>query len=748
MSITSLTSYFNTASFGDTNTYTRNQEELSLTLDSTAHQLADWKGLVAMSSGGMGFELGSLAARTLFAATPALCAIPFLTNAFTFFVGALSDTGLTRVVNYFLENGGEESESFLEQVTSQGGVRAMGFLGAGQSFVVLQLLMGLSSVSQGMLCGRDARHDLLAGAPTSFIHHLLQGLRCHFGSGMFTGFTGGVVSAAEQRIKLKTNHIKVGGQHAPEAHQPLAGGSPLLAGPAGIHLRIAEVSTEHAGGGGAASASNIFKPVTIQLNKKPMVTKELAFEEFERVVQEAEKKSEFKIPRRRRVYHGLGYPSKTDDMDIIKKELSSLLRDFAAQAKGHPSAYPRLLAIRNALDLDKVELEEPLVISSPASDTSLQAAEAVLVPPAFESIGISMIMREGEPLTISELLQFARRSKAYEQISDRCRSIRGLVYPRKNFGPKGAVAVVQGWIEEFRRQATQTQDVQAHMTLDGIESLVDTGLEVRPYTPPEVALGKAQEPVPSRFSAAIIRRPPPRKVSDDLGERVKAAALELVRALGLDIKAAIVVSRISQNTRIMLRRLPDVKDVDRLSRLVAYPHFQRLIPKPWISGGGKCFGKGTSEFIRWRSHIKFALALFGQEKFEKEYLGSSIPGPEPSEFLLLAWRAINPRSMDETVRAAHWEEASQECLRSYAQGFLRARGLIQEAASAARLQDIDFKTFQRHQFLYLARFTHPDQFGAEEAQALVKDYQAMSTAGSAPLENIRGRSVDEDALLD
>ncbi|GEM_PF-6514505 len=219
MPITSLTSYFNASSFGDQNASTRNQKELALTLDAAARQLADWKGLVAMSSGGMGFELGSLAARTLFAATPALCAIPFLTNAFTFFVGVLSDTGLTRAVNHFLENGEEQNESFFEQVTSQSGVRAMGLLGAGQSFVVVQLLMGLSSVSQGMLCEKSSKGP----ADGAFLSSILQGLRCHFGSGMFVGLTGGVVNAVEQRMSLRTRNT-----HTPTESRPISSLSETL----------------------------------------------------------------------------------------------------------------------------------------------------------------------------------------------------------------------------------------------------------------------------------------------------------------------------------------------------------------------------------------------------------------------------------------------------------------------------------------------------------------------------------------
>ncbi len=88
--ITSLTSYFNTASFGNQNTYTQNQQELSLTLDSAAHELSNWKTLVAMTGGGAAFEGGQLLANALFASTP-FCALPLLTHAAAWVAGAIAD---------------------------------------------------------------------------------------------------------------------------------------------------------------------------------------------------------------------------------------------------------------------------------------------------------------------------------------------------------------------------------------------------------------------------------------------------------------------------------------------------------------------------------------------------------------------------------------------------------------------------------------------------------------------------------
>jgi|GEM_PF-5645995 len=211
MPITSLTSYFNTSSFGDTNTYTQNQQELALTLDSAAQELGNWKSLLTMSAGGGAFEGGKLFARTFLSSVPVLSAIPLLTNAFTFVAGALADSSLTGFLNHVLENAGSE-ETFLEQITSQSSARAMGVLGMGQGFVVMQLLQGLASVSRGMLCRGDPVWSPTNGgqphraAPT-FLHHLILSLQCHFGSGMFSYFTNGVVQSFEERIKLKSKNI-------------------------------------------------------------------------------------------------------------------------------------------------------------------------------------------------------------------------------------------------------------------------------------------------------------------------------------------------------------------------------------------------------------------------------------------------------------------------------------------------------------------------------------------------------------
>ncbi|GEM_PF-6115999 len=202
MPITSLTSFFNTSSFGDRNTYTQNQQELALTLDCAAQELSNWKALLSMSAGGGAFELGRLAATTFFTAVPVLSAIPVLTNTFSFVAGAMADTSFTSFISQLLGEGDGEGESFFERVSSQGSVRAMGLVGAGQSFAVLQLLMGLSSVSQGMLCGENPKKE-----QGGMLGSIIQGLRCHFGSGMFAGLTGGVVAAVEQRISLRTKNM-------------------------------------------------------------------------------------------------------------------------------------------------------------------------------------------------------------------------------------------------------------------------------------------------------------------------------------------------------------------------------------------------------------------------------------------------------------------------------------------------------------------------------------------------------------
>ncbi len=159
-----------------------------------------------MSSGGAGWELGRLAATTFLTAVPALSAVPVLTNVFTFVAGAVADTGFTGLVSQLLEDQeGSESESFFERLMSGGSVRAMSLVGAGQSFAVVQVLIGLASVSQGMLCEKSSKGP----ADGAFLSSILQGLRCHFGSGMFTGLTGGVVNSVEARISLRTRNMNI-----------------------------------------------------------------------------------------------------------------------------------------------------------------------------------------------------------------------------------------------------------------------------------------------------------------------------------------------------------------------------------------------------------------------------------------------------------------------------------------------------------------------------------------------------------
>jgi len=113
----------------------------------------------------------------------------------------LADSSLTGFLNHVLENAGSE-ETFLEQITSQSSARAMGVLGMGQGFAVMQLLQGLASVSRGMLCEKNPENKR-----GGFLNSLLLGLQCHFGSGMFTGLSGGIVNSVEQRISLKTRNV-------------------------------------------------------------------------------------------------------------------------------------------------------------------------------------------------------------------------------------------------------------------------------------------------------------------------------------------------------------------------------------------------------------------------------------------------------------------------------------------------------------------------------------------------------------
>ncbi|GEM_PF-6055570 len=208
MPITSLTSYYNTTFFGDTNTYTQNQKELALTLDSAAHELGNWRTLVSMSAGGAAFEGGQLAATALFGSFAPLAALPFIAKAFSFAVGAVSDTGLTTLVNQALGNE-EGDESFLEKLNTQGTSRLVGLMALGQSFAVMQVMQGVAGAAREAM-GENSDGKKQGG----MLRQIITGLQCYFGSGMFAGFTGGIVNAAEQRISLKTRHVNVGANPA------------------------------------------------------------------------------------------------------------------------------------------------------------------------------------------------------------------------------------------------------------------------------------------------------------------------------------------------------------------------------------------------------------------------------------------------------------------------------------------------------------------------------------------------------
>ncbi|GEM_PF-6632237 len=215
MPITSLTSYLNTTSFGDSNASTRNQQELALTLDAAARQLADCKGLALMSAGGAAFEVGQLLATTLLSTLPVLSAIPLFTKVFTFASGVTADTAFTTFLSQIFGEPGGNNESFWQRVLDQGSVRGMNLLGMGQSFAVMQVLTGLASVSGGMLCKENpspacARGSAAFGWNGAFLPSIIQGLRCHLGSGAFGVLSGGVVSAVERRISLRTKNTNVG----------------------------------------------------------------------------------------------------------------------------------------------------------------------------------------------------------------------------------------------------------------------------------------------------------------------------------------------------------------------------------------------------------------------------------------------------------------------------------------------------------------------------------------------------------
>ncbi len=202
-SVTSLTSYFNTASFGDQNALTRNQESLALTLDSAAHELGNWKTLISMSAGGVAFEGGQLAATALFGSCAPLVALPFISKAFSFALGAVSDTGITTAVNHALGNGGGD-ESFLERLNTQGLARAVGLMAVGQSFAVMQVMQGVAGATREAMCEASSQTK-----PGAVLHQIVMGLQCHLGSTMSGVFGGNMVQGVEQRLRIKTQNMRV-----------------------------------------------------------------------------------------------------------------------------------------------------------------------------------------------------------------------------------------------------------------------------------------------------------------------------------------------------------------------------------------------------------------------------------------------------------------------------------------------------------------------------------------------------------
>ncbi|GEM_PF-4327502 len=202
-SVTSLTSYFNTASFGDQNASTRNQKELSLTLDSAAHELGNWKTLISMSAGGVAFEGGQLAATALFGSCAPLAALPFISKAFSFALGAVSDTGITTAVNHALGNGGGD-ESFLERLNTQGLARAVGLMAVGQSFAVMQVMQGVAGATREAMCEASSQTK-----PGAVLHQIVMGLQCHLGSTVSGVFGGNMVQGVEQRLRIKTQNMRV-----------------------------------------------------------------------------------------------------------------------------------------------------------------------------------------------------------------------------------------------------------------------------------------------------------------------------------------------------------------------------------------------------------------------------------------------------------------------------------------------------------------------------------------------------------
>gem|GEM_PF-6620561 len=218
MPITSLTSFLNTSSFGDTNTYTRNQEELALTLDSAAHDLAHWQSLLSMSAGGLAFESAGLLATTFLSSTaPSLYALPFMARALTFSFSALADTAVTRWINS-VGNSGAEEESFLDQLSSQGSVRWISLLAAGQCFAVMNLLQGLTTV----VCAEKSKTQ-----SGGLLSQMLMGLKCHASSGALSFGTGNILNGVEHRLRTRAKNINGRALLQPKAGAPLAHAAPL-----------------------------------------------------------------------------------------------------------------------------------------------------------------------------------------------------------------------------------------------------------------------------------------------------------------------------------------------------------------------------------------------------------------------------------------------------------------------------------------------------------------------------------------
>jgi len=456
MPITSLTSYFNTSSFGDTNTYTRNQQELALTLDSAAHELANWKSLIAMSAGGGAFEGGRLLATTFFSSVPVLSAIPLLTKAVTFFAGALADTSLTRLIHQAFGNVGEE-ESFSEQITSQGSVRLLGVLGAGQCFVVIQLLQGLASVSRGMVCGESSQNQ-----QSSFLHHLLMGLQCHFGSGMFAGLTGGVLAAVEQRMSLRAKNIFGIGRNLSQPNRlekiipdnlkkfiphPL-----IIAGVAGIHFRMAD-TLEPGDGGAHLTPSNAIHqnsaealPSFVPINLINLRDDPLSFEDFKtQVFASREVSKDFRLRQQYVCRQLLGFnPTKSQRGKFIQ----GWFVRFARQAVGQIHLQDQLITLGNVLKVDRLWLEKFFV-----SKEKIKTAKGV---PLQQEKGF-------RPLPLEQ----SDKHVHFENFQEHMKAA-GLMYPRdidkiisfvyfkimdRKSGRLSMKCSVRGWLRRFAVQA-------------------------------------------------------------------------------------------------------------------------------------------------------------------------------------------------------------------------------------------------------------------------------------------------------